>query len=111
MAVIAGTPGNDAGASELVGTAFPDDIDGLAGDDVLRGREGDDTLDGGEGFDDAEYGSDPAGIVADLVAGTVRDGHGDTDTLIDIEDIVGSAFGDSIRGNDEDNTFDAHCLT
>jgi|GEM_PF-2698621 len=58
---------------------------------------------GGSGEDLVWYLFDPAGIEADLQAGTVRDGTGDIDTLIAVEDIVGSQFDDQILGDTGEN--------
>ncbi len=57
---------------------------------------GNDTLKGQDGFDTADYSGSPAGINANLVTGTVRDGFGGTDTVSSIEGVVGTAFNDTI---------------
>lgn len=96
MAVING----DAANNLLVGTPDPDMISGLGGNDVLDGRGGDDILDGGAGDGDrVRYRFDPAGVNVDLTLGTASDGFGGTDTLIGIEFVVGSLFGDVITGD------------
>jgi serralysin len=51
MADINGTPGDDVGASALIGTDEADTIRGFAGNDELQGREGDNRLFGGTGND------------------------------------------------------------
>ena len=84
----------------------PGDASGLRdifNGDFLEGGPGDDILDGGDGFDASSYfnASDP--IVADLVAGTAR-GAGD-DTLVDIEEVEGSRFPDTLTGDAQDNGF------
>ena len=92
------------GADLLDGDAGDDWLLGGNGDDLaLFGNEGNDTIDGGAGFDDVEYGGDPAGVDVDLAAGTATDGHGDTDTLLNVEGVVGSDFADSLRGDANDN--------
>ncbi len=57
MAVIAGTEGNDSGATALTGTEFDDTISGLGGDGEIFGLAGNDTIDGGAGNDFIEGGS------------------------------------------------------
>jgi Ca2+-binding RTX toxin-like protein len=96
-----GGDGND----RLYGGEGNDILEGGEGDrDRLRGGAGDDTLDGGAGDRDrAEYGDDPAGVIANLATGTATDGWGDTDTLIGIERLVGSGFADTLTGDDGDN--------
>ena len=78
-------------------------LDGRDGDDLLSGGAGDDTLDGGSGQDTADYSGDTAGITVTLANNSVVDGYGDTDTLIDIERIMGSEFNDSLTGSDGDD--------
>lgn len=103
MAVIRG----DARDNTLSGTALRDTLLGLGGDDRLFGQEGADLLnggpgadrlDGGTGLDTVSYGGEPAGIVADLVAGRVGTSSGD-DFLASIENISGSRFADEILGD------------
>ncbi|MET1414786.1 Ig-like domain-containing protein [Roseibium sp. HPY-6] len=113
---------------EVVGTSLDDVLLGDSGDNYLEGREGDDELrgfggfdelSGGQGNDILDGGSNPfdfsggdrasysqehenggsSGIVADLNTGIVTDTFGDTDTLIDIEEIQGSVFDDIITGS------------
>jgi Ca2+-binding RTX toxin-like protein len=113
--------GND-GPNELRGGPGEDDLDGRGGDDallgghgedsllgsdgsdVLTGEEGADDLDGGQGRDLADYGDAPGGVEVDLGDGDVSDdGHGASDSVVDVEDVAGSAFGDSLRGDHGDN--------
>ena len=103
---IVGTANNDA----LLGTSGNDRILGLGGNDLLDGRGGSDILDGGDGADLAFYITHPSGVIANLSAApvtvggvavqpnSVRDGSGSTDTLISIEAVVGSNFGDTLIG-------------
>ncbi|MDJ0734349.1 MAG: DUF4347 domain-containing protein [Nostocaceae cyanobacterium] len=97
---VGGTEGNDG----LQGTADADSLEALGGNDVLEGLAGNDVLDGGSGTDTATYERDPAGVSVDLAAGTATDGFGDTDTLISIENIIGSAFVDAITGDSGANS-------
>jgi hypothetical protein len=111
--VIDGGDGDDS----LFGNAGNDRLSGGEGDDDLWGGSGDDVLDGGEGFDRARYdhdefdGGDDAGppsqgVTINLGEGIAIDGWGDTDTLINIEQVVGSGFSDLIVGDDADNVLD-----
>ncbi|MFC4733021.1 calcium-binding protein, partial [Salipiger abyssi] len=108
MAVIGGTGGNDplagtnnpdtinglGGNDQLVGHGGNDALSGGAGGDTLVGGAGNDTLDGGTGSDRVFYFREtgPSGILADLETGRVTDTWGDTDTLIGIEWLYGSAL-------------------
>lgn len=93
----------------LEGREGDDELRGFGGFDELRGGQGNDILDGGSnpfeysGGDRASYRQEhenggTSGIIADLNTGTVIDTFGDTDTLIDIEEIQGSIFDDTITG-------------
>ena len=94
MAIINGTAGDDT----LEGTSSSDQIHGFAGDDVLDGGSGNDTLDGGDGIDTASYASAARAVVVSLaLEGTAQQTIGDgKDTLISIENLIGSAFNDTL---------------
>ena len=80
-----------------------DTLIGKGGDDTLDGGRGADTLDGGFGNDTASYVSADAGVTVDLgIAGPQNTGFG-SDTLVSIENLVGSAFADTLTGNDLGN--------
>ncbi|WP_146006582.1 calcium-binding protein [Bradyrhizobium forestalis] len=87
----------DAGANTLVGTAYADSLSGLAGNDRLKGLDGNDLLDGGLGFDRADYTAATGGITANLAAGSVTGPGVGTDTLVNVEGIVGSNYADTFN--------------
>jgi Ca2+-binding RTX toxin-like protein len=106
---------------ELNGGSKPDLIDGGLGDDTLRGKASPDTLLGGVGNDElvggpgndvlnGGTGSDTAsfpgftGVNASLTTG-VATGLG-TDTLIAIENLLGSEVDDVLTGNNAPNVLD-----
>jgi uncharacterized protein (TIGR01370 family) len=72
------------------------------GDDRLDGGRGNDVIDGGAGTDTAAYESISTGpVTVDLrLSGAQDTGAGGIDTLVGIENLVGSAFGDTLTGND-----------
>ncbi|WP_371158137.1 hypothetical protein [Jannaschia sp. 2305UL9-9] len=88
-----------AGKDVLLGGRGNDSIAGGSGDDEIWGEAGADTLDGGAGTDVARYLSATSGAVIDLAAGSAQDGDGTLDTLRNIENVHGSNFGDTIRGD------------
>lgn len=95
----------DAGNNSLTGTSGNDTLSGLDGDDTLRGGGGDDVLDGGTGIDTVSYSTAGSGVLAqlnDTIDAT--DGDGGRDTLIDIENLTGSAFNDLLIGSNSANT-------
>ncbi|WP_445679178.1 beta strand repeat-containing protein [Radicibacter daui] len=106
-----GGSGNDTinagyGDDYLSGGSGDDILRSGAGDDVLYGGTGNDTLDGGAGYDVAYYSSSTSGVTASVswdgrhLTGTVSDGLGGTDTLIDVEAIVGSSYDDTLTVDD-----------
>ncbi|WP_193227608.1 cellulase family glycosylhydrolase [Aureimonas psammosilenae] len=83
----------------LVGDGNANVLDGGAGADTLIGGAGADTLIGGEGVDTASYTNSRAGIQIDLTAGTGTGGDAEGDKLTGIENIIGSNFSDTLRGD------------
>lgn len=106
---IYGAGGNDliqgmGGADVLVGQDGDDTLYGGDGNDYLVGGAGNDVLFGGEGVDWADYTGATSGVTIDLNNAKAQDTHGDgVDTLISIERVYGSAFGDLITGGNYDN--------
>ncbi|WP_112662038.1 calcium-binding protein [Microvirga flavescens] len=84
-----------------VGTAFAGDVlNGAEGNDRLYGGEGGDILDGGAGtFDTASFEFATAGVVASLATGTGTGGEAAGDTYVNIENLLGSNYGDSLEGD------------
>ncbi|MEQ9696036.1 calcium-binding protein [Shimia sp. SDUM112013] len=96
------------GRLEIRGTDFNDRIIGSAGRESFIGERGNDTFDGGAGEDRVRYDRDGVGSVnVDLAAGRVTgtwDGYNFTDTLINIENVSGSQFNDTMMGSSGDDT-------
>ena len=95
------------GIEQVEGSDFDDDLSGSedddtllggAGDDVLVGRGGNDVLDGGDDFDVADYSGAGDSVFANLGANTVQDGDGGTDTVTNVEELIGSDFDDELTG-------------
>jgi choice-of-anchor C domain-containing protein len=97
--ILNGGAGNDqlfgnGGDDTLNGGAGNDSLFGGSGNDTLRGGSGNDRLDGGAGTDTVSYSDSSRGIVADITTGVVTSGT-ETDSLVSIERIQGSAFDDT----------------
>ncbi|PJG55654.1 hypothetical protein CVM73_08875, partial [Bradyrhizobium forestalis] len=96
-----GTPAapivGDGNANDIVGTANAESISGLGGNDRLQGFGGSDLLDGGLGFDRAIYTDATGGIAVNLATGTAAGPGVGTDTLVDIEGVIGSDFADTFN--------------
>jgi Ca2+-binding RTX toxin-like protein len=78
-------------------------ITGNSGNNILAGLGGADTLDGGAGVDTATYAASLAGVFVSLMSGLGSGGDAEGDTLINIENLTGSAFGDALEGNAGNN--------
>jgi Ca2+-binding RTX toxin-like protein len=91
------------GADTLYGTGGSDQINGLNGDDSLKGLGGADRIDGGAGVDTAFYTDSAVGVAVNLETGRGAGGTAEGDRLFNIENLYGSAFGDSLIGNDASN--------
>ena len=115
------------GADDLKGHQGDDTLDGGRGDDhlyggfdndILIGGAGADHLDGGllhwqtgedqdvEGIDTASYEGSDEGVQVSLTTGTGAGGHAEGDTLVNIENLIGSSHGDRLLGDDNANTLE-----
>ena len=109
MATINGTNASD----NLNGTSLADQIFGLGGNDILIGFDSDDLLEGGAGADQL-FGS--SGLRHRELPRLARRRHGEPppivrpaavdavgDALFSVEGLRGSAFADSLAGDDQRN--------
>ena len=94
--VLEGGDGND----DLDGGVGNDVLRGGDGDDVLRGGGGSDLIDGGSGDDTLTYSGSAIGVSVDLVSGSGDFGSASGDSLVGIENVVGSDGDDVLRGTD-----------
>ncbi|HEU4968262.1 calcium-binding protein [Sphingomonas sp.] len=97
--------GNELG-NLITGGASSDTLAGLDGNDVLVGSAGNNILDGGADADTASYAGAPGAVTVRLSSGTAANGHGGTDTLIGIENAIGSAQNDILIGSAGGNRLD-----
>ena len=122
--VIYGGSSNDtlhggSGADTLYGDSGVDAINGNSGDDLIYGGSGADTLNGGSGDDTFVSGTGRDVVNGGSGSDTIdysdatkavnidlhgkRSAGGDSDTLVSIENAIGSAFDDTFRGSNKDN--------
>ncbi len=79
---------------------------GNAGDNVLTGNVGDNQIDGGDGSDTASYVNAAAAVEVNLAISEAQNtGFGD-DTLVNIENLTGSRYDDTLIGNEQNNVLD-----
>lgn len=97
-----GGDGNDF----ITGNHADNHLQGGAGDDVLEGGAGDDVLDGGTGIDSVSFSLSDEAVTIDLGAETAHSAHTGTDSLLNIENAIGSWGDDTIFGGANDNRID-----
>jgi VCBS repeat-containing protein len=107
------TPGNNTGDAagdsyfaieSLRGTAFNDTLSGDNANNQLEGGGGADALDGRGGGDFASYANASTGVTASLATpGTSNTGDAAGDTYTSIENLRGSAFNDTLIGDNNNN--------
>lgn len=86
----------------IIGSSFADAITGNSLNNIFTGGAGNDTLDGGAGVDTASYSTAYQGVKVNLTTGSAT-GHG-TDTLLNIENVIGSSYADALTGNSGANS-------
>jgi Ca2+-binding RTX toxin-like protein len=93
-------------SEKIQGNAGNDILIGAGGDDRMNGGTGADRLDGGTGIDTATYATSAAGVSVklNLVTAQVSAGDASGDILINIENLTGSAFSDTLYGDANANT-------
>jgi Ca2+-binding RTX toxin-like protein len=93
----------DGIANVLTGHDGNDTLIGLGGDDTLIGGAGQDRLIGETGSDSASYATSAGGVIADLADASLNLGEARGDTYLSVENLIGTDFGDILRGNHLDN--------
>ncbi len=96
--------GNDT-ENLLQGRDGNDELRGYGGNDVLEGGAGADRLDGGAGMDWVSYQESDSAVIINLAQGTLRGGHAEGDVISEIENVIGSAYGDVLEGDRGANWF------
>ena len=92
----------DAGDDVLSGGAGDDVLAGWDGNDILEGGAGNDDIGGGAGIDTATYANASGAVAIDLVHGLMSGAAG-VDRIGGVENLIGSAFNDSLTGDDFNN--------
>jgi Ca2+-binding RTX toxin-like protein len=88
----------------LIGDAHNNNLQGRVGDDTLDGGAGDDVLNGGPGVNTATYADATSAVNVSLAITTAQNtGGAGSDTLGNIQNLVGSNFSDVLTGDGNNN--------
>jgi Ca2+-binding RTX toxin-like protein len=98
------TLNGEDGSDDLTGNTGDDELAGGAGDDSLTGNQGADSLRGGSGSDMANYADAAAAVTVALDGSLAGTGDAYGDTFSSVENLTGSAFGDSLVGSTAANS-------
>ena len=93
-----------SGNDTLKGGGGADSLYGEDGNDTLKGGGGADYLDGGTGVNTADYAFSTAGVYVNLTSGTGSGGDAQGDTLVNIQNVSGTQYADTLVGNSQANT-------
>ena len=103
----------DGNNNLLTGGAGDDSITGGSGADTFNGGAGNDTFfagngsvdifNGDDGIDTVTYAGENGMITASLTSGLGSNGYADGDWYYNIENLIGSTYGDTLTGNNKDN--------
>lgn len=101
-----GGAGNDKleNIQSLIGSDFNDTLIGDGTNNILEGGLGNDSLDGRAGIDTASYAGASGAVQVDLnITVEQNTGGAGSDTLLNIENLIGSDFDDTLIGNSGNN--------
>jgi Ca2+-binding RTX toxin-like protein len=87
----------------FTGNANANQFDGRGGDDTFFTDAGADRYIGGTGVDSIDFSSSTAGVSVNLFSGLGTGGSAQGDTYTTIENVTGSAFNDTLTGNNDIN--------
>ena len=93
-------------ADVLYGDGNANILWGWFGDDILEGRGGADDFLGGNGSDTVYYDLSSDFVIVDLLLEIGVNGDAQGDSFVEIENVLGSQFGDTLIGDDSANVLD-----
>jgi Ca2+-binding RTX toxin-like protein len=98
----------------VMGSDFDDTLTGDAADNTFEPMAGNDVVDGGAGNDTLNYSNhfdfngDGTGVNVDMTVGNATDTWGELDTFVNIENVRGSVYDDTIIGNGGNNALNGN---
>jgi Ca2+-binding RTX toxin-like protein len=96
--------GGDKFSNIIYDGAGSDTVEAGAGNDIIYSVSGYDRLDGGEGIDTVTYADSWDRVVVNLETGIGQYGAASRDTLVNVENLTGSRFDDTLIGDAGKNT-------
>ncbi|MDD2370011.1 MAG: hypothetical protein PHQ90_11980, partial [Sulfuricurvum sp.] len=95
------------GFENILGSIYNDILTGDSGDNVIEGAAGDDIMNGGTGTDTLSYSTAASAVTVDLSKTIAQNTLGaGIDTISNFENLVGSAYDDTLSGNAGNNVLD-----
>ena len=73
-------------------------VNGSAGDDLIVAGPGNDLIDGGGGANTVSYDGAAAGVKAAIMDGPQKTSGSGIDTLVSVQDLIGSDYADTLKG-------------
>ena len=92
-----------SGISRISCSAYNDFLYGNGADNIFVGGAGADELDGGGGTDTADYSASEEAVQISLDGRAGTGGDAEGDKLTTMERLIGSAYADTLTGNDRGN--------
>jgi len=93
------------GGDVIDGGSGTNNLFGEDGDDLFITGDGSDIMDGGDGSDTVSYVNSGEAVSIDLSTNVILGGDAGNDSIINIENVIGSSFDDVLVGDDLDNSF------
>lgn len=97
------TLNGDAGNDKLLGGDGNDILNGGDNNDLLIGGAGADKMDGGNGVDTVDYSASASGVHVNMLGNVYGGGDAAGDSISNVENVIGTKFGDYIQGTSADN--------
>jgi Ca2+-binding RTX toxin-like protein len=88
----------------IISQGEADTLFGYNGNDLIIAGDGGDIIDGGSGSDTSSYQNSTAAVSINLAAGSASGGYAQYEQLTSIENLIGSAYNDTLTGDANANS-------